>query len=322
MIIDINTKKSEGQVEQGSLKAWFLAARPKTLSGAAVPVMLGCACAYHAQPSLFHTLPLLQGRAGVGLSPLIPLILCFLFAFVMQIDANFINDYYDCVRGRDNEERLGPLRACQQGWISLRQMRWGIIITTIIACLVGLPLAYLGGYELILIGAACVLFCFLYTTTLSALGMGDLLVLIFFGIIPVYFTYYVLIHPATFSWSVLLTGIACGLVVDTLLLINNYRDIDNDRNSGKKTLTVFIGKEKTEWLYITLPTAALVMMLLVYGWTNMNIIFCFIPYFLFVQSWSKMRQIGQGRALNKVLGMTARNIFVYGLLISLLIILT
>jgi 1,4-dihydroxy-2-naphthoate octaprenyltransferase len=63
-------------------------------------------------------------------------------------------------------------------------------------------------------------------------------------------------------------------------------------------------------------------MLLLYGWTNMNIIICFIPYFLFVQSWSKMRQIGQGRALNKVLGMTARNIFVYGLLISLLIILT
>ena len=323
MIIDINTKKSEGQVEQGSLKAWFLAARPKTLSGAAVPVMLGCACAYHAQPSLFHTLPLLQGRAGVGLSPLIPLIplsLCFLFAFVMQIDANFINDYYDCVRGRDNEERLGPLRACQQGWISLRQMRWGIIITTIIACLVGLPLAYLGGYELILIGAACVLFCFLYTTTLSALGMGDLLVLIFFGIIPVYFTYYVLIHPATFSWSVLLTGIACGLVVDTLLLINNYRDIDNDAASGKKTLAVFIGREKMEWLYLCLPTAALVLMLLQLGWDNSNIIVCFIVYFLYIQTWNRMRSIGRGKALNKVLGMTARNIFLFGILLSALVI--
>lgn len=312
MIIDIATRKTKGQVKRGSLKAWFLAARPKTLTGAAVPVMLGCACAYHAQPS--SLLP--------QLSSLITAALCFLFAFVMQIDANFINDYYDCARGRDNEERLGPLRACQQGWISLKQMRWGIVITTILACLVGLPLAYIGGYELILIGAACVLFCFLYTTTLSGLGLGDLLVLIFFGIIPVYFTYYVLIHPATFSWEVLLTGVACGMVVDTLLLINNYRDIDNDRNSGKKTLTVFIGKEKTEWLYITLPTMALVMMLLLYGWTNMNLIFCFIPYFLFVQSWSKMRQIGQGRALNEVLGMTARNIFVYGLLISLLIILT
>lgn len=315
MIIDINTKKPEGQVKRGSLKAWFLAARPKTLTGAAVPVMLGCACAYHAQADVFTS-------EQSGGHSIITAVLCFLFAFVMQIDANFINDYYDCARGRDNEERLGPLRACQQGWISLGQMRWGIILTTILACLVGLPLAYIGGYELVLVGASCVLFCFLYTTTLSSLGLGDLLVLIFFGIIPVYFTYYVLIHPEIFSWTVLLTGVACGLVVDTLLLINNYRDIDNDRNSGKKTLTVFIGREKTEWLYIILPTTALVMMLLLYGWHNQNIIICFVPYFLFVQSWNKMRQIGQGRALNKVLGITARNIFIYGILISLLIILS
>lgn len=315
MIIDINTKKPEGQVKRGSLKAWLLAARPKTLTGAAVPVMLGCACAYHAQADVFTS-------EQSGGHSIITAVLCFLFAFVMQIDANFINDYYDCARGRDNEERLGPLRACQQGWISLGQMRWGILLTTILACLVGLPLAYIGGYELVLVGAACVLFCFLYTTTLSSLGLGDLLVLIFFGIIPVYFTYYVLIHPETFSWKVLLTGVACGLVVDTLLLINNYRDIDNDRNSGKKTLTVFIGREKTEWLYIILPTTALVMMLLLYGWHNQNIIICFVPYFLFVQSWNKMRQIGQGRALNKVLGITARNIFIYGILISLLIILS
>ena len=310
------------QVRRGSLKAWFLAARPKTLTGAAVPVMLGCACAYHAQPSSFPSLCAAISSQLPSPSSLLTALLCFLFAFIMQIDANFINDYYDCVRGRDNEERLGPLRACQQGWISLGQMRWGIAITTLLACLVGLPLAYIGGYELILVGAACVLFCFLYTTTLSSLGLGDLLVLIFFGIIPVYFTYYVLIHPQTFSWAVMLTGIACGFVIDTLLLVNNYRDIDNDRNSGKKTLTVFIGRRNTEWLYITLPTLALVMMLLLYGWNNQNIILCFIPYFLFVQSWNKMRQIGRGRALNSVLGTTARNIFIYGILISLLIILT
>lgn len=315
MIIDITTKKPKSQVKKGSLKAWFLAARPKTLAGAAVPVMLGCACAYHTQPDVFEA-------EQNGVNSIIIAVLCFLFAFIMQIDANFINDYYDCARGRDNEERLGPLRACQQGWISLGQMRWGIVITTIIACLVGLPLAYIGGYNLILVGAACVLFCFLYTTTLSALGLGDVLVLIFFGIIPVYFTYYVLIHPDSFAWDVLLTGVACGFVIDTLLLINNYRDIENDRKSGKKTLTVFIGRQKTEWLYITLPTASLVLMLLLYGWNNLNIIICFIPYFLFVQSWSRMREIGQGRELNAVLGMTARNIFIYGFLISLLIILT
>ena len=100
-------------IQTNSIKAWILAARPKTLAAAATPVLLGCALAYTD-----------------GAFQWIPAILCFLFAFSMQIDANFINDYYDYLKGTDREDRLGPERACAQGWITLSAMKKGMIITT------------------------------------------------------------------------------------------------------------------------------------------------------------------------------------------------
>ncbi len=314
MVIDINTgrKSTREDVKQNSLKAWVLAARPKTLSGAMVPVMLGSAFAWRA---------FFDNGGDVGLdnpsfvTSLVADILCFLFAMVMQIDANFVNDYFDCVRGNDDEGRLGPERACAMGWVTLPAMRWAMAITTTLACLIGLPLAFVGGWNMIFVGIACVLFCFLYTTCLAGLGLGDLLVLIFFGVVPVCCTSYLVCGEI--PW---LIGVSCGMVVDTLLIVNNYRDADNDRVDGKRTLVVLIGKKYAEWLYITLPTLALVIILIMYGWSEKNMLLCFGVYFLFVQTWNEMRAIGTGRALNKTLGKTARNILVYGILISLLII--
>lgn len=314
MVIDIKTGKTSGEqsVRQNSPKAWLLASRPKTLSGAMVPVMLGSAYAWR---TFFDN----GGEIGLDspsfVTPLIANILCFLFAMVMQIDANFVNDYFDCVRGNDNETRLGPERACAMGWVTLPAMRWAMTITTTLACLIGLPLVLVGGWNMIFIGISCVVFCFLYTTCLAGLGLGDILVLLFFGIVPVCCTSYLICGEI--PW---LIGISCGMVVDTLLIINNYRDIDNDRASGKRTLVVFIGKKYAEWLYITLPTLALIIILIMYGWSEKNMLLCFGVYFLFVQTWNQMRAIGAGRALNKTLGKTARNILVYGILISLLII--
>ena len=151
------------------LKAWFLAARPKTLTGAAAPVIMGGALAFQY----------------VGHLNCLPFLLCLLFAFVMQIDSNLINDYFDFRKGTDREDRLGPERACAQGWVTPKAMRVAITLTTGLACVLGLPLIFWGGYKLILVGALCVLFCFLYTTCLSYRGYGDLLVLVFFGIVPV-----------------------------------------------------------------------------------------------------------------------------------------
>ena len=146
----------------------------------------------------------------------------------MQIDANFINDFFDYTRGNDDiDRRLGPLRACTQGWVKIDSMKRAIALTTCVACIVGLPLIWYGGLEMIMIGILCVVFCFLYTTHLSYIGMGDLLVVVFFGIVPVCITYYIQLHTCT--WQVFIASVACGLVIDGLLIINNYRDRDNDR---------------------------------------------------------------------------------------------
>ena len=168
-------------VRVNSAKAWFLAARPKTLTGAAVPVMIGIACAV-----ALH---------GVEVR-WVPAVLCMLFALIMQIDANFVNDYFDFMKGTDDEQRLGPKRACSQGWITAPAMRSALLLTTAVACVVGLPLILYGGWEMILVGLACVVFCFLYTISLSYMGLGDVLVLVFFGLVPVSMTYW-LVAPAS-----------------------------------------------------------------------------------------------------------------------------
>ena len=149
----------ETNVRVNSLKAWILAARPKTLTGAAVPVMMGIACAVA-----------MYGWCGIRV---VPAVLCMLFALIMQVDANFVNDYFDFMKGTDDEQRLGPKRACAQGWITASAMRGGLFVTTLLACIVGLPLVYYGGWEMIMVGLACVVFCFLYTISFSYIGLGD-----------------------------------------------------------------------------------------------------------------------------------------------------
>ena len=293
-------------ITQDSLKAWLLAARPKTLSGAAVPVMIGVALAFvDAQ------------EYGDDVFSWVAAALCLLFAFIMQIDANFVNDFFDYTKGNDDSaSRLGPLRACTQGWVKIDSMKQAIASTTVLACLVGLPLVYYGGLEMILVGLLCVVFCFLYTTHLSYIGLGDVLVLVFFGIVPVCCTYYVQLH--TLTWQVFIASVACGLVIDGLLIVNNYRDRYNDERDGKMTLVVRIGSEATEWLYLILGIAA--CLLGVVFWLNGHVLAFVLPliYLLMhVYTWLKLRRINYGRQLNECLGETARNMFVYGLTVAL-----
>ncbi len=126
-------------------------------------------------------------------------------------------------------------------------MVWGILITTLLGCMTGIPLILYGGLEMVIVGIACVVFCFLYTTLFSYHGLGDILVLLFFGIIPVCCTYYVCmpLHQQIPTGEVIASSIACGLAIDALLIVNNYRDIDNDRSNGKITLAVRLGASKT-----------------------------------------------------------------------------
>lgn len=296
----------EKNVKQDSFKAWLLAARPKTLTGAAVPVIIGLALAWTD-----------AREYGDDVFSYFAAALCLLFALTMQVDANFVNDFFDYAKGNDDAEtRLGPLRACTQGWVKIDSMKRAIASTTILACIIGLPLVYYGGLEMLLVGALCVLFCFLYTTHLSYIGMGDLLVLVFFGIVPVSITYYVQLHTVT--WQVFWASIACGLVIDGLLIVNNYRDRDNDKRDGKKTLVVKIGAKATEWLYLTLGIVA-VLIGVVFWWSGHVLAFVlpFIYLVLHTFTWLKMRRIKEGRALNECLGETARNMLVYGLCVAI-----
>ena len=297
---------NENNIEQDSLKAWLLAARPKTLTGAAVPVLIGLALAWVDTRSF--TTDAFSWTAAL---------LCMAFALLMQIDANFINDFFDYARGNDDaERRLGPLRACTQGWVKIESMKRAIALTTIAACVVGLPLIWYGGMEMIMIGIICVVFCFLYTTHLSYIGMGDVLVVVFFGIVPVSITYYIQLHTCT--WQVFVASLACGIVIDCLLIINNYRDRDNDLEDGKKTLVVEIGAEASEWLYLSLGIIAVLAGVIF--WLNGHILAFVLPFFyllLHVLTWQKMRRINHGRQLNESLGETARNMLVYGLCVAL-----
>ena len=270
-------------VRQNSLYAWLLAARPKTLAGAAVPVMMGLTLAWA------YLYRLNQQACGVdamgtsvetGTLSWVPAILCVLFAFIMQIDANFINDYFDWKKGTDDEHRLGPR-----------------------------------GYDLIWVGVACVVFCFLYTLLLSYIGLGDLLVLVFFGLVPVCVTFYIQTH--TLTKEVILSSLACGMVIDTLLVVNNYRDRDNDRRVGKRTLVVIIGEKATEILYFALGLMAFHMGLTFFFQGQYFTFFLPTIYLmLHARTYRKMKAIKRGKALNGILAENARNMFIYGVLFS------
>ncbi|MBP6527291.1 MAG: 1,4-dihydroxy-2-naphthoate octaprenyltransferase [Prevotella sp.] len=296
-----------------SFKAWILAARPKTLTGAALPVIVALALVFN--------------KTGIDNFCIVPAVLCFLFAIIMQIDANFINDYFDCIKGNDDSDtRLGPKRACSEGWITLDAMRYGIFATTAIACVIGMPLIFYGGVEMILIGCICVVCCFLYTTILSYLGLGDVLVIVFFGIIPVCITYYVVVPymQKEIPLNVLAASIACGLVIDTLLIINNYRDRDNDKRDGKITLIVRVGEKIGERLYFIIGLLGAIAMCVASYVTGKNVILIVLPL-LYVPmhyfAYRKMIRINKGMELNAILGKTSRNMLIFCLLSALSILL-
>ncbi len=297
-----NQRHQEENIAVNSLKAWILASRPKTLTGAMVPVMIGLAISYadsHAEKP-FQWLPA---------------VLCLLFALVMQVVANFVNDYFDFQKGNDDNTRLGPKRACSTGWVTTHAMKKAILVSIVMACGMGLPLIFFGGLEMILIGLLCVLFCFLYTTHLSYLGLGDVLVLVFFGIVPVCICYYLQLN--TITLQVILASVACGLVIDTLLMVNNYRDIENDIRSGKRTLAVRLGKSMSRIFYLLLGIVSCVMggAFVFYG----HLMAFFLPLLylpLHVSTYKKMVKINHGEELDKVLGETARNMLIYGILLT------
>lgn len=288
-------------IQPNSLQAWGLAIRPKTLTGAAIPVMIGCALA-----DMYDKLQVL------------PAVLCFLFAFLMQIDANFINDLFDYLKGSDREDRLGPERACAQGWITVSAMKAGIAVVTVLAAITGLSLLLFSGWEMIPVGVACIVFAFLYTAgpyPLAYHGWGDVLVLVFFGFVPVGCTFYVMAH--TWTTPVTVASLACGLIIDTLLMVNNFRDREQDAISGKRTLIVRWGARAGLILYFMLGMAACWCCL--YFTSEGKIWAAVLPQLYLIPhifTTLKMARINKGKALNLILGETSRNMLLFGMLLT------
>lgn len=286
------------EIKQNSPRAWILACRPKTLTGALIPVMTASALALNNE------------KCNVT-----AIIICFVFASLMQIAANLINDLFDFLKGTDGSDRLGPERACAQGWISPRSMRKGIAIVLTAATLVGALLLLYGSLWLIAIGAACIVFAFLYTTILSYSGMGDVLVLVFFGFVPCCGTYYV--TTGEINGACVLAGAVCGIVIDTLLIVNNYRDRHTDKKNNKKTLIVLLGENFGSIFYLLCGVCAwLLSLLFITMGYGQGVLLTTLYLLLHIPTWREMVKINQGRALNSILGKTSRNMLIFGLLLS------
>jgi 1,4-dihydroxy-2-naphthoate octaprenyltransferase len=290
------------------MNKWILAARPKTLTGAMIPVILGSALAYHD-----------------GVLNWLLVVCCALFAGFMQIAANMINDLYDYQKGSDREDRLGPERACAQGWITPKAMRRGIAVVLCLASMAGLAALWLcwkdlpyHGIELLVTGVLCIIFAFLYTYGLSYMGMGDLLVLLFFGLIPVCGTYYIQAHQIT--TPAILLGFIAGISIDALLVINNYRDREQDLISGKRTIIVWGGERFGRYLYLLIGLVSATMCIffgyLLDGCLLYFQIAAYVYLALHISSWMQMNRIRSGKALNKILGLTSRNMFLFALLLA------
>jgi 1,4-dihydroxy-2-naphthoate polyprenyltransferase len=211
----------------GMFRIWLEATRPKTLPAAVAPVLLASALAW----------------ADSGFQ-LVAALICLFFALLIQIGTNFANDYLDGVRGTDTEARLGPQRAVANGLVAPLVMRRAAIGTLALAFCLGLSLIYFGGWWLLPVGVASVVCAWIYTGgpyPLAYNGLGDVFVVLFFGVIAVGCTYYV--QVGVVLNEALWLGVACGLVVNNILVVNNYRDVEEDRMGSKKTLVVFLGRK-------------------------------------------------------------------------------
>ena len=208
------------------LRAWLAAARPRTLPAAMTPVLVGTALAI--ADNVFHPLAALAALIG---------------ALLIQVGTNFANDYFDFRKGADTADRLGPPRATAQGWVTPGQMARATAITMTLALLVGIYLAIVGGWPIIVIGLASILSGVLYTggpLPLAYIGLGDLFVFVFFGLVAVGGTYYVqaLAWPPDHVWY---AATMVGCIATAILVVNNLRDRHTDAAANKRTVAVMFG---------------------------------------------------------------------------------
>lgn len=281
------------------MNVWIQAARPKTLFVSIAPVIVAIALAL---------------SKGVDI-PVIAALICLLFAMMAQIISNLANDYADFVKGADDEDRLGPKRMMASGLISKRSMLTALAVCTVIAGGLGLSLVYWGGWGLVPIGLVIFVAAYAYSAgpfPLSYHGLGDVAVLLFYGFVPVVFTYYVLCRVVYLD--VCLAGAAMGLVADNLLIVNNYRDADQDKLHNKRTTVVLLGRGWARLMYMLNPVLAVGLGFAFvdnrYLWAVLGLVFIAVAY----GNWRKLTRV-QGSALNGLLGRSSMMTILFALMV-------
>lgn len=283
-------------------KAWIEAMRLRTLPVSVAGVIAGTACA------VFYG----------GFRP-IPAVICLLFAIVAQIASNFANEYYDFRNGLDRKGREGFRRGVTEGDISPKSMLYATYGLLALDALLGCSLLLFGPWWLIPIGIAIALFAVGYSTgpyPLSHHGLGDIAVIIFFGIVPVTLTAYLqvgswIIWPATIR-----VALAMGMLGANVLIVNNYRDYEDDKTVGKRTTVVIFGREAMGGVYLAFAVMAIFLIFRAFaGELSPWWLTAIAAYVVVVRNlWRKITH-SRGAALNPLLGKTAMLLLAISLLI-------
>ena len=286
------------------LVSWIKAMRPQTLPVSIAGVIAGTGCAVWCNK--FNAVPAL---------------LCLLFAVLAQIASNFGNEYYDYVKGVDKKGREGFRRGVTEGDISPVAMRNATFGTLALAALTGCAMLPYGGTELIAVGIAVAVFALAYSAgpfPLSHHGLGDITVVIFFGLIPVTFTCYLQCGSWEGLNASLPTSVAVGLLAANVLIVNNYRDAYDDRKVGKRTTVVLFGRRVISLVYLLSGIVAIAIAFMLPVWKGILRLSFTVPLLylllLHVKTWRKLRK-SKGAALNPLLAETARNLLFFSVLL-------
>jgi len=281
---------------------WLLASRPKTLFAAFVPIIVGSSLAYA------------EGKLN-----LLVALLTFICTTLLQIGTNFANDLFDYLRGADTKKRIGPLRVLNANLVTPTQMKLALIIVFSSAFLLGLFLVYHGGVLIFIIGVISIIAAIAYTAgpfPLAYNGLGDAASFIFFGVIGTVGTYF--LQTGEITSIALLASLPVGALVTNIIVVNNYRDMEQDKIAGKITLAVKLGETFSRYEYVILISASFLVPLIIY----LNYDFSewiFLPYITFPIAYKLIVMMFSftGPQLNKTLELTAKFSALYGLLFAL-----
>lgn len=278
---------------------WWLAIRPRTLPAAASGVMMGSALAW------------VDGRFQ-----LLPALAALVVALLLQIGSNVANDVFDFERGADTSDRQGPLRVTQARLLTPAQVKCGMWIIFGLAALCGLYLAFLRGWIVIAIGFVAILSAIAYTGgpfPLAYYGLGEVFVYIFFGLTAVVGTYFV--QAGTVGIAALWMSLPVGLIITAILVVNNLRDLENDRKAGKHTLAVRLGERGTRMEYLVCMVSAYLILPLAafFGIIPWMALLAWASSPLAVKS-TRLVLTQRGRPLNAALAGTGQTAFVFSLL--------